>query len=247
MNAYYGCSIDKVVLCIYSCCIHTDAVCESLSVDCSHAGIRTHTCTHNSHHLRMYVHVDCAGAGPPSPPVEVTAKTDPSVQSMFVQQNFDFSLSKPSYMDNFSLDSPLSQCHSDSTQPNSARTDRSRYSSNQLFPAVPAAPPNPMVYLTEEEDEQDAQAAEIAWSADATTSKPIGKLLVRPGTTYALKVPPQQEEVVMKFTTFGNSKSELGATYWKLCSKTCLLIKNVHAMLSVRIAECQNQEYPECH
>ena len=72
--------------------------------------------------------------------------------------------------------------------------------------AVPAAPSNPTVYLTEEEDGQDTQTAEIAWSADATTNKPIGMLQVKPGTTYTLKVPPQQEEVVMKFTTFGNSK-----------------------------------------
>ena len=70
--------------------------------------------------------------------------------------------------------------------------------------AVPAAAPNPTVYLTEEEDGQDTQTAEIAWSADATTNKPM--LQVKPGTTYTLKVPPQQEEVVMKFMTFGNSK-----------------------------------------
>ena len=73
-------------------------------------------------------------------------------------------------------------------------------------PAIPAAAPNPTVYLTEEEDGQDTQTAEIAWSADATTNIPIGMLQVKPGTTYTLKVPPQQEEVVMKFTTFGNSK-----------------------------------------
>ena len=66
--------------------------------------------------------------------------------------------------------------------------------------------PNPTVYLTEGEDGQDPQTAEITWSADATTNKPIGMLQVKPGTTYTLKVPPQQEEVVMKFATFGKGK-----------------------------------------
>ena len=143
------------------CCVFThaacmNAVCESPSTDCSHAGIHIHKYTHTQFTPPAYVRVDCAGTGPPSLPVEVTAETDPSVQSSF-------------------------------------------------SPVIPAAAPNPTAYLMEEEDGQDTQTAEIAWSADATTNKTIGMLQVKPGTPYTLKVPPQQEEVVMKFTTFGNS------------------------------------------
>ena len=68
---------------------------------------------------------------------------------------------------------------------------------------IPNPVTNPEVILTVGEDGQDTQTAKVAWSADATTNKPIGMLPVKPGTTYTLKVPPQQEEVVMKFETFG--------------------------------------------
>ena len=71
---------------------------------------------------------------------------------------------------------------------------------------IDPAAPNPTAHLAEEEDGQDTRTAEIAWSADATTNKTIGMLQVKPGTPYTLKVPPQQEEVVMKFETFGKGK-----------------------------------------
>ena len=57
--------------------------------------------------------------------------------------------------------------------------------------------------LTVGEDGQDTQTVKVAWSAGATCAP---SLPVKPGTTYTLKVPPQQEEVVMKFETFGKGK-----------------------------------------
>ena len=75
------------------------------------------------------------------------------------------------------------------------------------------AAPNPKVYLIEGEDGQAPRVANVAWSADVY-SKGVPSLPVKPGTTYTLEVPPQQETVVMKFKTFGKSEYNCLSFVW---------------------------------
>ena len=105
-------------------------------------------------------------------------------------------------------DSPQLQRHSDPTPPYPARSDPSGHSYSSLSLASPTAARSPMVYLMEGEDAQAQQPAKVTWSVDndSAINKPIGMLPVKPGTSYTLEVPPQQETVVLKFKTFGKSR-----------------------------------------
>ena len=168
-------------------------------------------CPHAPTHTRTHTHAYCTGPGlaqdgiPTGDPSLFNASAFPVSKANHVLQSLNSPLSDPS------------PCKSVSTPPYSPPADPIYHSSGPLSPASPSAAPYPKVTLTEEPD----QAVEVSWSVD-TSQRSVPSLPVKPGTSYTLKVPPQQETVVLRFNTFGKSKLQLPMQMFTVLSQNAL-------------------------